>query len=182
KIDSYSGDYSVRSPPRSPIRPPAGPPEGRKLIRPDSAPALPVAVRRLIDGNGGRRRENHVQYREGNLSKHRTRELQKDDYHRALDHNGRLQDVKTLLEKQQSTQKYDAFKQMIAKREKLGPKFPRREDLMEIECYFNKRDYQEEGPNGDLADYDGRFKRDKPGTLQMIFVFYARLYQVLQNV
>eukprot|EP00392_Amoebophrya_sp_AT5.2_P004039 g4044.t1 len=183
KNDTCDSSYAVRSPPRSPVLQIQS---ASTLSRPQSAPALPTAIRNLIDANGNRKRAPHVQYEQGYLSKPPTAEAQARGetatYHRALDTNGNLRDVKKMLMKQQSSHKYDAFVEMITEREKMTHKYCKRADLMEIQCFFNMRDYKSEGPNVDLADYAQRFKRDRPGSLQMIFVFYARLYSVLANI
>lgn len=154
KNDTCDSSYAVRSPPRSPVLQIQS---ASTLSRPQSAPALPTAIRNLIDGNGNRKRAPHVQYEQGYLSKPPTAEAQARGetaiYHRALDTNGNLRDVKKMLMKQQSSHKYDAFVEMITEREKMTHKYCKRADLMEIQCFFNMRDYKSEGPNVDLADY-----------------------------
>ncbi|CAD7967036.1 unnamed protein product [Amoebophrya sp. A120] len=199
KNDSCASEYQVRSPPRSPKQgalrndevggdvPNINTSQKKQLQRPGSAPCLPSRIRYLVQLPNNKK-ENHVALANGHLSR-KTKEnlnLEPEDYHRALDHNSRVHDLQELLLKQnmKTSKKYHAFVEMLKDRKRNeASRFPRRCDLMQIETFFNLRDYSSsEGPNIDLADYNARFKRDKPGTLQMIFVFYARLYTVLKNI
>ena len=46
-------------------------------------------------------------------------------------------------------------------------------DKFSIETFFNLRDYKNiDGPNVDKQHYMARYKKDNPGTLQLIYMFY----------